>query len=104
MQEPGANRIDTSLREGKIGGGKSATTMTSRVDWYNLFVLLLSTIAISGIVSLYVLCLAWLNLKNTNSDPLERAAKSAAADLLKINASQCRFRHARHSRFCQKRQ
>jgi hypothetical protein len=85
MQEPGANKIDVLPRGGKKGGGKGATTMTSRVDWYNLFVLLISTIAISGIITLYVLCLAWLNLKNTASNPMERAAMSAAADLLKIN-------------------
>ncbi|MBS1990652.1 MAG: hypothetical protein JSS83_09060 [Cyanobacteria bacterium SZAS LIN-3] len=59
--------------------------MTSGVDWYNLLILLLSTIAISGIVTLYVLCLAWTNLRSSNSDPLERAAASAAADLIRLN-------------------
>jgi hypothetical protein len=85
MQEPRANKIDAVTREAKSGGGKGATTMTSRMDWYNIFILLLSTVAISVIIALYVVSLASFNLKDTRSDPLERAALSAAADLLKLN-------------------
>jgi len=91
MIEPGANTTDALSREAKVGGGKIATTMTSRVDWYNLLMLFISTVAISGMVSLYVLFVAWFNLKNTDSDPLERAAMAAASDLLKINIGSQNF-------------
>jgi len=64
---------------------KETPAMPSGVDWYNLLVLILATIAISGIVTLYVLSLAWLNLKRADSDPLERAANLAAADLIRVN-------------------
>ncbi len=85
MQESGTNKIDTVGRVAKAGSDRNATIMTSRTDLYNVIILLLSTVAISGIVSLYVLCLAWNNLKTSGADPLKRAAMAAAADLLKIS-------------------
>ncbi|MBU6455381.1 MAG: hypothetical protein KGS72_26655 [Cyanobacteria bacterium REEB67] len=75
----------------KTTGPAGATLAQGKVDWYNIAVLLLSTIVLSVIISSYVLCLAWLNLKNNDSDPLERAARLAAQDLLDINVVSANF-------------
>ena len=61
------------------------------IDWYNIVVLLLSTVSISGVIALYVVSLAWFNLKNNATDPLERAARAAAEDLLRINVVSASF-------------
>jgi hypothetical protein len=75
----------------KTTGQATGTLAQGKVDWYNIAVLLLSTIVVSVIISTYVLCLAWLNLKNNDSDPLERAARLAAQDLLDINVVSANF-------------
>ncbi len=71
--------------EAKSASGRNATIMTSRTDVYNLIILFVASLAISGIISIYIMGLAWLNLKTPAADPLKRAAWTAASDLLKIN-------------------
>lgn len=51
----------------------------------------LTTIGASGIISLYVLGLAWLNLKNVDADPLDRAARTVALELADMSVESSQF-------------
>lgn len=70
----------------------------SRVDWYSLWVLWLSTLAVSGVISLYVMSIAWFNLKEIDSDPLDIAAQSTASTLGGLTVSDTSFGHLGLSR------
>lgn len=63
----------------------------SRVDWYSLWVLWLSTLAVSGVISLYVMSIAWFNLKEIDSDPLDLAAQNCATALSTLTVSDQSF-------------
>lgn len=49
------------------------------IDWYSIGVLWFSTLAVSGIISLYVMLIAWMNIKESDTDPVDRAALQGAA-------------------------
>lgn len=63
------------------------------MDWYSLWVLWLSTLAVSGVISLYVMSIAWFNLKEIDSDPLDIAAQKTASTLGALTVSDASFGH-----------
>ncbi len=51
------------------------------IDWGSIGVLWFSTLAASGLISAYVLTLAWFNIDNVEADPLEKAGEIAVNNL-----------------------
>lgn len=51
------------------------------IDWYSIGVLWFSTLAVSGVIALYVMLIAWMNIKESDTDPVDRAALQAATAL-----------------------
>ena len=86
LMEPGEITRQTSpdkksraAESGKSGSGKKAG-----IDWYSLSVLWLATLAVSGVISLYVMAIAWLNIKDIDIDPIDRGAYQAAAEIANL--------------------
>ena len=73
------------------GGANAASGKKGAIDWSNIFVLSVCTATASIFISIYVLALAWYGLKDNGADPLDRAARAAANDLLSINVFSASF-------------
>ncbi|MBK9278165.1 MAG: hypothetical protein IPM93_08335 [Candidatus Obscuribacter sp.] len=83
MMEPGEISRQTSPdNQSKAAeSGNSVSIRKGGTDWYSLSVLWLATLAVSGVISLYVMAIAWLNIKDIDIDPIDRAAYQAAAEV-----------------------
>jgi len=81
--EPGEISRQTSPdKQSKAAeSGNSVSARKGGTDWYSLSVLWLATLAVSGVISLYVMAIAWLNIKDIDIDPIDRAAYQAAAEV-----------------------
>ncbi len=55
--------------------------VSKTIDWGSIGVLWFSTLAASGLISAYVLTLAWFNIDNVEADPLEKAGEIAVNNL-----------------------
>ncbi len=61
---------------------KEKTAVAAKtIDWGSIGVLWFSTLAASGLISAYVLALAWFNIDNVEADPLEKAGEIAVRNL-----------------------
>jgi len=67
------------------------TSQNRGLNWYSVGVLGISIVAVSSIISLYVLAIAKINLKDVDTDPIDRAATGAVADLTSMTQSSDSF-------------
>ncbi|MBK9619018.1 MAG: hypothetical protein IPO31_07500 [Candidatus Obscuribacter sp.] len=67
------------------------TSQNRGLNWYSVGVLGISIVAVSSIISLYVIAVAKINLKDVDTDPIDRAATGAVADLTAMTLSSDTF-------------
>lgn len=67
------------------------TSQNRGLNWYSVGVLGISIVAVSSIISLYVIAVAKFNLKDVDTDPIDRAATGAVADLTALTLSSDTF-------------